>query len=82
MATKLHQRKKTPQARVSYILRRCALELHHLGELTLLADEMGVSLNTVTRWAKVGRMPGTKARWLERRFGSDIAPHDQLIDRR
>jgi hypothetical protein len=68
----------TPPERVSYILRRCALELHHLGELTLLAEEMGVTLNTVSRWKRIGYMPMTKARWLERRFGTELAPVNLL----
>lgn len=79
MATKIQ--KISPQQRMTYVLRRCALELDHDGELTTLADEMGVSPSTLTRWQRTGFMPRTKARWLERRFGT-IVPVERITRRR
>lgn len=62
---------------MTYVLRRCALELDTDGELSLLADEMGVSPSTLTRWQRSGFMPRTKARWLARRFG-DLVPVERI----
>lgn len=78
---KLKRETMTGRQRVEYILRRCALELHYLGEFTLLAEEMGVSDTTLWRWRRAGHMPMTKARWLQRRFGRDIAPVEHLTRR-
>lgn len=77
---KAKTKKPTPQQRMTYILKRCALELDHSGELRLLADEMGISPGTITRWQTLGVMPRTKARWLERRFGKMVPV--ELITRR
>jgi transcriptional regulator with XRE-family HTH domain len=73
--------RKTPQQQMTYVLRRCALELHHDGEFARLADEMGVSPSTLSRWCRNGFMPRTKARWLERRFGT-LVPVDRITRRR
>ena len=54
------------------ILRRCALELDPSGQLAILAAELGIDPSAIRRWWLVGRVPKTKAEWLERRF-PDIA---------
>lgn len=74
--------KQTPQQRMAYVLGRCALELHPSGEAQYLADEMGVSPSTVSRWKSLGVMPRTKARWLERRFGKALVSVDNITRRR
>lgn len=66
---------------MAYVLHRCALEIDTKGELGSLADEMGISAGTLSRWKRTGIMPRTKARWLERRFGK-IVPVDQITRRR
>jgi len=74
--------KRTPAQQMAYVLGRCALELHPSGELKHLADEMGVSPSTITRWKRLGVLPRTKARWLERRFGGSLVSVDNLTRRR
>lgn len=66
---------------MAYVLNRCALEINANGELAALADEMGVSASTISRWKRIGVMPRTKAQWLERRFGK-IVPVEHITRRR
>lgn len=49
-------------------IRRCALELHPSGSMKNLADAMGIHPNAFRYWAAKGRIPRTKANWLEMTF--------------
>jgi hypothetical protein len=61
------------------LLRRMALEVDpQYARLTILAREMDVNLHTVLRWITVGRTTTTRARALNRRFGSALADIDTL----
>lgn len=63
---------------IEYSLRRCALEIHHKGELQRLASEMGLTPRVFSYWVAKGRIPRSKATWLENRFGKDVADASTL----
>ena len=49
-------------------LKRCALEIHHSGELKHLARKMIVQTHAFSDWVRKGRVPHAKAQWLEENF--------------
>ena len=55
-------------AHIERTLKLCALEVHHSGELQRLAWKMGVSPKVFRYWWTKGRVPKTKAAWLEASF--------------
>lgn len=83
MTTKKLPKKTKPSAakkqHIEYTLRRCALELHYKGELKQLAAVMALTPRVFSYWVAKGRIPRSKAVWLENQFGKEIADAATLI---
>lgn len=69
---------RSPQEQVRYLLKRLALEVTPEGTLEALADEIGVHRTTLSGWNTEGRVPLFKARHLNKRFGDELCPIEDL----
>lgn len=69
----------TRQDSIRYLLNRLALELFPPdGHLKDLAADLGVHPTTLSVWMQTGSVPRSKADWMQRRYGPDLAPADLL----
>ena len=65
--------------RVKYLINRLALEMFPpQGLLKNLADDIGVHPATISLWLSAGSVPAPKARYMQRRYGLDLAPAHEL----
>ena len=65
--------------RVKYLINRLALELFPpQGMLKDLADDIGVHPTTISLWLSAGSVPAPKARYMQRRYGVELAPAHEL----
>lgn len=69
---------RSPEEQVRYLLKRLALETTQSGMLEELADDIGVHRSTVWAWNTAGRVPEHKARWLNRMYGDELCPLNEL----
>lgn len=69
-----------PQDRIRYLLNRMALELFPPeGHLKDLAADLGVHPTTLSVWMQTGSVPSSKADWMQRRYGPELAPYEWLV---
>ena len=69
----------TRKEKVSFHLRTLALRIDpRNGHLQSLADEIGVHSTRMTAWINQGYVPMFQVRKLQKRFGEDHVPVDEL----
>lgn len=63
------------------VMRKLALTFDADARFTVLANNLGVHVNAITRWIDKGYMPMTTARGLESRFGTEMCNAAELAER-
>ena len=69
---------RTFEDNVRYLIDRMALECSTERTLEKMAEILEVHPTTISYWRSKGDVPPWRARWLETRFGRDLAPCEKL----